>query len=89
MAVIMKNAVFWDVTPRRSCVNRRFGGIIQCSALGRRYVPPERQLTRDIHIPEDGIHQTDSRSHDQEILRDYVTQRFIIVFTRARHCALS
>jgi hypothetical protein len=25
-AVTMKNAVFWDVTPCRSCVNRRFGG---------------------------------------------------------------
>jgi hypothetical protein len=24
--VTMKNAVFWDVTPCRSCVNRRFGG---------------------------------------------------------------
>jgi hypothetical protein len=25
-AVTMKNAVFWDVAPRKSCVNRRFGG---------------------------------------------------------------
>jgi hypothetical protein len=25
-AVIMKNGVFWDVTPRGSCKNRRFGG---------------------------------------------------------------
>jgi hypothetical protein len=25
-AVTMKNAVFWDVTPCRSCKNRRFGG---------------------------------------------------------------
>jgi hypothetical protein len=25
-AVTMKNAVFWDVTPCRYCVNRRFGG---------------------------------------------------------------
>jgi hypothetical protein len=25
-AVSMKNAVFWDVAPCRSCVNRRFGG---------------------------------------------------------------
>jgi hypothetical protein len=22
----LKNVVFWDVTPCRSCVNRRFGG---------------------------------------------------------------
>jgi hypothetical protein len=26
MAVTMKNGVFWDVTPRGSCKNRRFGG---------------------------------------------------------------
>jgi hypothetical protein len=26
MAVTMKNAVFWDVTPRAYCMNRRFGG---------------------------------------------------------------
>jgi hypothetical protein len=26
MAVTMKNAVFWDVAPCRSCVNRSFGG---------------------------------------------------------------
>jgi hypothetical protein len=25
-AVNMKNAVFWDVTPRDSCKNLRFGG---------------------------------------------------------------
>jgi hypothetical protein len=25
-AVTMKSAVFWDVAPCRSCVNRRFGG---------------------------------------------------------------
>jgi hypothetical protein len=26
MEVTMKNAVFWDVMPRGSCKNRRFGG---------------------------------------------------------------
>jgi hypothetical protein len=25
-AVTMKNGVFWDITPRVSCKNRRFGG---------------------------------------------------------------
>jgi hypothetical protein len=25
-AVTMKNAIFWDVTPRGSCNKRRFGG---------------------------------------------------------------
>jgi hypothetical protein len=28
-AVTMKNAVFWDVTPRGSCQNRRFGGTLR------------------------------------------------------------
>jgi hypothetical protein len=37
----LKNTVFWDVTPCRSCVNRRFGGT--CTRSTRR------------HIPEDGI----------------------------------
>jgi hypothetical protein len=27
MAVTMKNGVFWDVTPRGSCKNGRFGGV--------------------------------------------------------------
>jgi hypothetical protein len=27
MAVTMKNAVFWNVTPCDSCKNRRFGGL--------------------------------------------------------------
>jgi hypothetical protein len=27
-SVTMKNGVFWDVTPRGSCKNQRFGGTI-------------------------------------------------------------
>jgi hypothetical protein len=42
-AVPMKNAVFWDVAPCRSCVNRRFGGTSVHTTFTRR------------HIPEDGI----------------------------------
>jgi hypothetical protein len=41
-AVTMKNAVFWNVTPRGSCNNRRFGGT---SALG---------IVTWRSIPEDG-----------------------------------
>jgi hypothetical protein len=26
LAVVMKDGVFWDVKPRGSCKNRRFGG---------------------------------------------------------------
>jgi hypothetical protein len=32
----MKNAVFWDVTPCRSCVNRRFGGTYHVHLRGRK-----------------------------------------------------
>jgi hypothetical protein len=35
-AVTMKNAVFWDVAPCRSCVNRRFGGTYRLNLQGRK-----------------------------------------------------
>jgi hypothetical protein len=35
-AVTMKNAVFWDVAPCRSCVNRRFGGTYHLLLQGRK-----------------------------------------------------
>jgi hypothetical protein len=35
-AVTMKNAVFLDVTPCRSCVNRRFGGTYRLHLQGRK-----------------------------------------------------
>jgi hypothetical protein len=35
-AVTMKNAVFWDVTPCISCVNRRFGGKYRLHLQGRK-----------------------------------------------------
>jgi hypothetical protein len=69
-AVTMKNAVFWDVAPCRSSVNRRFGGTchlhIQCSSLAdfstlkmeaTRSSETSVQFTRSTrrHIPEDGI----------------------------------
>jgi hypothetical protein len=34
--VTMKNAVFWDVMPCRSCVNRRFGGTYRLHLQGRK-----------------------------------------------------
>jgi hypothetical protein len=41
--VTMKNAVFWDVTPRDSFKNRRFGGTSVHTRVTRR------------NFPEDGI----------------------------------
>jgi hypothetical protein len=32
----MKNTVFWDVAPCRSCVNRRFGRIYRLHLSGRK-----------------------------------------------------
>jgi hypothetical protein len=36
----MKNAVFWDVVPCRSCVNRRFGGTYRLHLQGRKIKLP-------------------------------------------------
>jgi hypothetical protein len=33
---ILKNAVFWDVKPRGSCYNRRFGGTCRFHLHGRK-----------------------------------------------------
>jgi hypothetical protein len=62
MAVTVKNAVFWDIAPCRSCVNRRFGGkyclyiqgrkiliVIQSAATSSRWF-----LVRGFFYPEDG-----------------------------------
>jgi hypothetical protein len=36
-AVTMKNGVFWDVTPRGFCENRRFGGTYCLHPEGEKY----------------------------------------------------
>jgi hypothetical protein len=40
-AVIMKNAVFWDVVPCRSCMNRHFGGVYHLHLQGRKITSEE------------------------------------------------
>jgi hypothetical protein len=65
-AIAKKNAVFWDVAPCRSCVNRRFGGTYRLHLQGRKirergtsvsrwlqliYVPLKRRFTQDLHAP--------------------------------------
>jgi hypothetical protein len=35
-AVTMKNAIFWDMAPCSSCVNRRFGGTYRLHLQGRK-----------------------------------------------------
>jgi hypothetical protein len=49
MAVTMKNGVSWDVTPRDSCNNRRFGGTYRVHHQD------------DSNIPEDAILQFSNR----------------------------
>jgi hypothetical protein len=60
---IMKNAVFWDVAPGRSCVNRHLGGTyglhLQCIKIRergtsvnrwlQRYFTPKRRFTQVLH----------------------------------------
>jgi hypothetical protein len=49
--VTMKNAVFWDITPCGSCVNRRFGGTSVYTRSTQR------------HISEDGILQRQEQDY--------------------------
>jgi hypothetical protein len=42
----MKNAVFWDVAPCRSCVNRRLGGTYRLYLQGRKFRARETSVSR-------------------------------------------
>jgi hypothetical protein len=42
----MKNAVFWDVAPCRSCVNPRFGGACRFHLQGRKIRERGTSLSR-------------------------------------------
>jgi hypothetical protein len=79
--VIMKNAVFWDVGPCKSCVSRRFGGTYHPIWKWRRYGSPKRRLTRFTrrHVPEDGI----LHSHRRENLKSCIM--FLYVEATHRH----
>jgi hypothetical protein len=55
-AVIMKNALFWDVTLCGSCKNRRFGEMYHLYHQGdknrqarRQYVPPKHWFLQESH----------------------------------------
>jgi hypothetical protein len=66
-AVTMKNAVFWDVAPCRSCVNRRFGGTYRLHLHGT--------TSSQRHIPEDAILQQLFRDFDVTYVHCYVYWR--------------
>jgi hypothetical protein len=54
----MKNVVFWDVAPCKSCVNQRFGGTYRFQLQGRkireRGTSVSSHLVRGFFNPEDG-----------------------------------
>jgi hypothetical protein len=64
-AATMKNAVFWDVAPSRSCVNRRLRRTYRPWRL-RRYVPQKRRFTQDL----DGT--TSQKTAFFKEIRDYL-----------------
>jgi hypothetical protein len=63
----MKNAVFWDVVPWRSCMNRRFGGTYSLHLQGRKIRERATSVSRWLKIAEDGI----LHSHRCENLKSY------------------
>jgi hypothetical protein len=53
-SMTVKNTVFLDAAPCRSCVNRRFGGTYRLRLQAKN---PRERGTSWFHIPEDGILQ--------------------------------
>jgi hypothetical protein len=79
---ILKDAIFWDVAPFRSCVSQRFGGTYRLHLQGRKICKRGTSVNRwlsaasktSVHtrstwlqIPEDGI----LHSHCHENLKSY------------------
>jgi hypothetical protein len=53
---VLKNAVFSDVAPCRTCVNRRYGGTYRLHLQGRKIRERGTSVSRwRRHIPEDSI----------------------------------
>jgi hypothetical protein len=53
--VILKNTVFWDVAPCRSCVNRRFGGTYRLHRQGRKIRERGTSVSRWLLVPRSRI----------------------------------
>jgi hypothetical protein len=73
----MKNAVFWDVAPCRSCVNRRFGATYRLQLQGRkirdrgtsvsRWLQTEQTLNMEvIRHSETSVHTRSTRRYIPE-----------------------
>jgi hypothetical protein len=48
----MKNAVFWDAAPCRSCVNQRFGGTYRLYLQGRKIRERETSVSSQLLNPQ-------------------------------------
>jgi hypothetical protein len=75
----MKNAVFWDLAPCRSCVNRRFGGTYRPHLLGRKIRDRGTSVSRWLQAPKRRFIQDLHGATSQK------TAFFIIIFTELEH----
>jgi hypothetical protein len=50
MSMSLKNDVFWDVAPCRSCVNRRFRGMCSLHLQSRKIRERGTSLSRWLHV---------------------------------------
>jgi hypothetical protein len=67
----MKNAVFWDLAPCRSCLNRRFGGTYRLHLQGRKIRERGTSVSRWLKMEtiissETSVHTRSTRSHIPE-----------------------
>jgi hypothetical protein len=60
-------AVFWDVTPCRSCVNRRFGGTFRLHLQGRKTRERGTRVSRWLQTADGILH-----SYRRENLKSYI-----------------
>jgi hypothetical protein len=71
--VTMKNAVFWDVAPCRSCVTGRFGGTYGLHLHGRKIRERETSVRRWMQISHAGFSLADFCSMKMEAIRSSET----------------
>jgi hypothetical protein len=66
---IVKNAVFWDVAPRRSCVNRRFGGTYRLHLQGRKIRERGTSVGRWLHLKMEAMRSSETSVHTRSTWR--------------------
>jgi hypothetical protein len=77
----MKNAVFWDVAPRRSCVNRPFGGKYRLHLQGRKIRKRGTNVSRWLHMV---THTCDSIYVYLEMSDSVIPRNFIVRHLRRK-----